>query len=152
MRLGQSSLLLSAALFWPDARYVSSYVRWTGPRGKERRIGKPWKWPQFQRYMVTAHVGSMHHRELFEVYGNYDASLRIVADYEFLLRAGAGLKAAFLPVVTAVMRGGGVSDSLVSIDETTLVKVRTGKRNRMLARLERVAARLMFCLRRGAWR
>jgi hypothetical protein len=49
----------------------------------------------------------MQRRTLFEHYGDFDASYRSAADYEFLLRAGHGLRAAFMPTATVVMRAGG---------------------------------------------
>ena len=132
----------------PEAMYLSSRVQWIGAGGRARIIGDRWSWPRFQRYMCTAHVGSMHHRRLFEQYGAYDSSLRIVADYELLLRAGKNLPTAFLPQVTVRMQGGGTSDSLKALDESAQVKVATGKRHPWRAAMERQAARQMFRVRR----
>ena len=133
----------------PYARYISSRVRWIGPGGRSRLIGKPWSWPRFQRYMSTAHPGSMHHRNLFETCGRYDVSLKIVGDYEFLLRAGKTLQTAFLPQVTVDMLGGGNSDNIRALDETMQVKVQTAKRHPGLASWERLLARQIFRLRQA---
>ncbi len=131
----------------PQARYLSSRVRWISPSGRARLIGKPWSWPSFRRYMCTAHPGSMHHRSLFERHGRYDSSLRIVGDYEFLLRAGASLETAFLPCVTVEMQGGGTSDNIKALDEARQVKVTTGLRTPWIASMERCIARQMFRIR-----
>ena len=132
----------------PEALYLSSQVQWVGPRGATRIIGRSWSWPRFQRYMCTAHVGSMHHRQLFAQYGQYDSSLIIVADYELLLRPGKHLRAAFLPQVTVRMQGGGNSDRLDALDEAVQVKVATGKRQPLLAAVERILARQAYRLRK----
>jgi glycosyltransferase involved in cell wall biosynthesis len=145
---GAISAYMRLAAKYPTALYLSGKVRWIGPKGRNRLIGAAWQWPRFQRYMCTAHVGSMHSRRLFEKYGRYDASLRIVADYELLLRAGSDLPAAYLPEVTATMLGGGASDSLAAVDEAARVKLSTGHRSSALVALERVAARQTFRAKR----
>ncbi|MES2392708.1 MAG: glycosyltransferase family 2 protein, partial [Acidobacteriota bacterium] len=101
----------------PEAEYLSGQVRWVGAGGGTRLIGEPWRWPRFQRFMCVAHVGSLHRRSLFERYGEYDTSYRMVADYEFLLRARGSLRTAYLPHVTVVMQGGGATDSAASLDD-----------------------------------
>ncbi len=126
----------------PQAQYLSGQVRWIGPHGP-RTIGKPWSWPAFQRYMTVAHVGSMHHRDLFDRYGTYDTNLRIVADYEFLLRARGDLRTAYLPRLTTQMLAGGASDSLAALHETARVKQTTGGRSPVVARLELLYARAL---------
>ncbi len=75
-----------------------------------------------------------------------------MADYEFLLRAGSGLKTAFLPMVTAEMQSGGASDSIAAIEETARVKRFTGKRHNLLVELERGRAALGFRLRQLFYR
>lgn len=91
--------------------YVSSRVELIRAGGRSRTIGRPWNWREFSRYMNVAHVGSMHHRSLFESYGLFDQSYRMCADYELLLRARATLRAGFLSTVTAKMAYGGVSNA-----------------------------------------
>ena len=145
---GAVSAYMELARKHPEAEYLSSHVQWVDPAGGSRTIGKPWSWPRFQRYMCTAHVGSMHRRSLFEKYGKYDITLPIVADYEMLLRAGSRLKAAFLPEVTVEMQGGGNSDNLRALDEELRVKIGTGGRAAWLSHLERYYAQLLFKINR----
>jgi len=144
---GAISAYMRLAREKPQARYLSSRVKWLSPAGRVRLIGEPWSWSKFRRYMCTAHPGSMHHRSLFERYGRYDSSLQIVGDYEFLLRAGAGLQTAFLPHVTVQMQGGGTSDNINALDEARHVKISTGLRTPWIASVERLLARQMFRLR-----
>jgi glycosyltransferase involved in cell wall biosynthesis len=139
---------MDAAIQKPDAEYISSNVRLLYPSGATKVIGQPWSWPSFQNRMTTAHVASMHRRSLFQRYGQYDASYRIVGDYELLLRPGAGLKAHFIPVVTAEMRTGGASDSFSSLYEAERAKVMTGGRSRVLARSDLFIAKTKLYIRR----
>jgi glycosyltransferase involved in cell wall biosynthesis len=141
---------MSLAAMHPEAMYLSSQVRWTAAGGASRIIGEPWSWPRFQRRMCTAHVGSMHRRSLFESYGRYDTTFRCVADYEFLLRAGADLRTAFLPQVTAEMQGGGLSDSAHALDEAARAKRTTGMVPWQVVAFDHAIAKAAFFRRRIA--
>ncbi len=90
----------------------------------------------------------MQHRSLFDELGIYDTDLRIVADYELLLRAGSHLQSAFLPEITVEMRGGGNSDRPEAITEGARVKYRVGKRAAPLVALEWGVANVGFRLRK----
>ena len=116
--------------------YLCGLVRWIPANETPKIIGAPWSWPAFQCEMRQAHVGSLHHRQLFELYGEYDLSYKIVGDYEFLLRARHNLTALFVPVITAEMDAGGVSDSFRALKEAERAKVESGGRPRAQARLE----------------
>lgn len=118
--------------------YVSSRVAFT-KNGKILRIyGDAWKWPRFGKSMNVGHVGSMHHRSLFDRLGLYDESYRICGDYELLLRARDTLHARYFPDVTAVMSVGGVSNRQLgrSFSEMARAKTETGGRARWRSRLE----------------
>jgi glycosyltransferase involved in cell wall biosynthesis len=128
----------------PEAVYLSGQVRWIAANGDPRTIGQPWRWPRFQKFMCTAHVGSMHRRSIFEQYGTYDTSYRMTADYELLLRARSDLKSAFLPRLTAEMQGGGATDSVAALYEASRAKIETGRRHRWQVTLDGCIARLKF--------
>jgi len=106
----------------PSAEYLSSQLEWLHPSGYSRLIGVPWN-SGFRRCNCIGHVGSLHRRRLFERYGRFDTTYRIAADYEFLLRAGGDLNAAFMPTVTAVMRAGGISDTTAGLLEAKRAQV-----------------------------
>ena len=93
-----------------DVEFISSQS-YLITKGKKtiRIIGKQWNWKSFSIYMNIAHVGSLHHRSLFEKYGIYDTDFPVCADYEFLLRAGDKLKAGFINEVLCNFRIGGQS-------------------------------------------
>ena len=83
-------------------------------RGGEEvsRVGHSWALAKtvFPQIMCIPHTGLMHHRRLFERWGNFDQSFRIAGDYEFLLRFLPGESACFVPgLVVAGMQHGGIS-------------------------------------------
>lgn len=85
-----------------------------------RTIGKPWSWGRFKKYMCVAHTGAMHSATYFDRHGVFDDSFRISGDYEVLLRAGAQLKAAFVPKVVARMQVGGESNRSSAVFQEAL--------------------------------
>lgn len=153
---GAVSAYMALAEKHPEAEYLSSQIRWVHPSGYVNPAhGRPWTWRGFARCMCVAHVGSMHRRSLYDRLGVYDTSYRSAADYELLLRARDQLRTAYMPVATAMMRAGGLSDNSIALAEARRAKVVTGGRNRLLATIELwdVRFRLMLGpLRRAAGR
>lgn len=131
----------------PEAQFLSSRIRIVYPQGFEKIAGEPWTWPRFASFMCATHVGSMHRRSLFERMGNFDLSYRSAADYEFLLRAGDQLKAAFTPEVTAVMRAGGASATRQALREKARAKVESGGRGRAAATIELAIDEAQYLIR-----
>lgn len=129
----------------PDVDYVSARARYG-----RRIIGTPFEWRKFSRYMNVAHVGSLHARRLFDAFGAFDTSYRIVGDYEFLLRAGPSLRAGFIDRVTVDMGVEGVSSGRAGavFAETMRAKVERGARSPIEARLDRLVAEAKFGARR----
>jgi hypothetical protein len=144
---GAVSAYMACAADNPQAEYLSSKVKWVHPSGYERTLGEPWIWPRFAKFMCTAHVGSMHRRRLFDRVGVYNTSYRIVGDYELLLRSRQHLITGYLPVITAMMRAGGVSDSVAALKEAARAKVDGGGRNAVLASIEFGVANAGFAAR-----
>jgi len=144
---GAVSAYIALAAKNPEAEYLSSQVRWVHPSGYVNPAhGRPWSWKRFSKAMCVAHPGSMHRRSLFERLGTYDTSYRTAADYELLLRARGELKAAFMPVVTAIMRAGGASDNSDALLEAYRARTLTGQRNVLLAKTELWEFRIRFKL------
>jgi glycosyltransferase involved in cell wall biosynthesis len=141
------SAYMALAARSPEAEYISSRVKWVHPSGYEKIFGEPWAWKRFSKSMSTAHVGSMHHRSLFDRLGKYDISYRFVADYEFLLRAKNDLNAEFLPVVTVTMKAGGVSDSRAALKERARALVASGARSKIFSEVGLFVANAKFTLR-----
>jgi glycosyltransferase involved in cell wall biosynthesis len=53
---------------------------------REHVVGGAWNYKNLWKKMGVIHPGMLHHRSLFDRHGSFDASLKIVGDYEFLLR------------------------------------------------------------------
>ena len=99
--------------------------------------------------MNVAHVGSLHHRNLFEKYGTFNPQLRICGDYEFLLRAGSALRTAFVDDILLDMAAGGVSESsALSIFESYQVKRKAKSVNAFQAAFDFCEALVKWHLRR----
>jgi glycosyltransferase involved in cell wall biosynthesis len=130
--------------------YVSSRVALIRDGRRFRTVGKPWQWPKFSRYMCVSHVGSLHHRGLFEQYGEFDPAYRITGDYELLLRARGNLRTAFLPTTTAQMAYGGVSTPrpIATMIETTRAKRDSGGRAGWICALEFQLSKVKLVLHR----
>jgi glycosyltransferase involved in cell wall biosynthesis len=131
-----------------DLDYVSSRNVLLYPDGTTRRVGSAWNWATFRVRMNVAHVGSLHHRRLFERLGLYNTDYRIVGDYELLLRAGSALCAGFIDVTAAEMQVGGVCDSVRALAEARRAKIITAGRSSAAATLEDVWARIKFVVRK----
>jgi glycosyltransferase involved in cell wall biosynthesis len=136
----------------PAAEYISSRVALVYPSGAGRLIGCPWSWHEFRRHMCVAHVGSFHRASLFRRVGGYDIGYRIVGDYELLLRAGDGLRTAFLNAVTARMDAGGQSDSTAALAEARRAKLQHRAKTPIAASVDHVIAFAKHQYRHRVWR
>lgn len=133
----------------PPPQYISSRVNLILGSTVLRTIGEKWKWPTFCRYMNVAHVGSLHHRSLFERYGSFDESYRASGDYEFLLRPRSNLVASYLNEITVSMNVEGISNTnKISFCETEKAKISTGGRSILLCRIEKYWALIKWKLRK----
>jgi glycosyltransferase involved in cell wall biosynthesis len=133
---GAISTYVNLARNNPEAEFLSSRAKLDHPTGYSPIFGGSWSWPRFCTAMSTIHVGTMHHRTLFERLGRFNSTYRIAGDYEFMLRARDTLKTAFTPEVTVVMRAGGLSDSTAGLYEARRAKVENCIRTPWIAELE----------------
>jgi glycosyltransferase involved in cell wall biosynthesis len=124
---------MGAARRHPEAEFICSRAQLVHPSGYAPIFGGPWKWPTSARYMTSVHVGTMHKRTLFDRYGEFDANYRSAGDYDFLLRIGGNLHAAFISDVTVKMSAGGASDSVSGLYEAREAKIRRGVRSPAMA-------------------
>lgn len=101
---------LDAAL--PQHRVVYGLIALVDHNGHTLRLmDRPWAPHEFRscRYNLP-HQAVFHHRSLFTEYGSFDASLRIVADFDFLLRHLMTAEPLYVSrLVVAKMRVGGAS-------------------------------------------
>ena len=122
----------SLATAFPKYRVVYGSVQMVTPHGQPEEIcGEPWESSgrKFRRSMTIPHQGAFHHRELFDVRGNFDISFRIAGDYEFLLREVKSHPALFIPnLIIANMTKGGVSfQSIKTLKEIRRAKILHGE-------------------------
>lgn len=119
------SFLGSDDIYYPDAlenysneidkqkniNYICSKVEYVDEKRNVLKILKnPYNKNQMIRYMNIAHVGSFHHKKLFETFGNFDINYKIVGDYEFFMRCNENINAGYLNKITAQMLNSGVSN------------------------------------------
>jgi len=94
--------------------------------------GRPWATTEkrFRQVNNLAHQGVFHHRNLFEQFGEFDASFRIAGDYEFLLRELKSAPAYFMEgFVVADWGIGGVSTNPQHTRQTLLEFARARRMN-----------------------
>lgn len=85
-----------------------------------RKMGKPYNWNQFKRYMNVSHGSALHNKHLFDQVGLFSLDFKICADYEFLLRKQ--LKAKFVNREILEMQIGGMSNSVKGLVDAFRVK------------------------------
>lgn len=84
------------------------------------RMGEPYNWKQFKRYMNVSHGSGLHNRLLFDKIGYFSLDFRICADYEFLLRKKLNCK--FVDKEILEMQTGGMSNSIAGLIDSYKVK------------------------------
>ena len=132
----------------PDINFISSRIVLYWGEKKIRTIGEKWDWKKFQHKMNIAHVGALHHKSLFETYGLFNPSFRIVGDYEFLLRVGKNLKPGFLPDTTVEMQIGGASWlNKKTLQECRKAKI-ANKIKKRIADIDYYIALLRMCVKK----
>jgi glycosyltransferase involved in cell wall biosynthesis len=100
---------------FPDINYISSKVELINEQNKILKIiGKAFNYDQMSRYMTIGHVGSFHHIDLFNKFGNFDNDYKIAGDYEFFLRCDRFIKPGFIDKKLVRMLNGGVSNQMVN--------------------------------------
>lgn len=102
-----------------------------------RTIGKKWS-KQMLTYCSIAHVGSMHHRDLFRIKGSFCLNYKIAADYDFLLRNYDIISPYFIDKETAMMRTGGISNKSIFkvANEVLKIKLSHKTKSRILCLLD----------------
>lgn len=145
---GGLASLVKYALANPQADFISSKVAIHQDGVDQRIVGTAWQWKTSRRYMNAAHPGSLHSHRLFESYGEFDTSYQIAGDYEFLLRAGNTLQAAYVDEVTVRMAAGGISQSDFSVfREMEAAKIKNRAVPPWVARIDRYVAQSKYWIK-----
>ena len=128
--LARMALHLETAL--PHHRVVYGQVAFVDHDGHVLRLmDRPWSPAEFRscRYNLP-HQAVFHHRSLFAEYGKFDASLRIVADFDFLLRHLMTAEPLHVPrLVVAKMRVGGASTATLQAPVGVKEQIRLHQRH-----------------------
>jgi NAD(P)-dependent dehydrogenase (short-subunit alcohol dehydrogenase family)/glycosyltransferase involved in cell wall biosynthesis len=121
-----------------DADLVCGRVWYVDANGHRRfTLGSPFEWKRMKRSHSIAHTGMLHRRQVFDRCGSFDPNMRIAGDYDFLLRLGPEVRAAFLDRVYLAMGDAGVSSrNLVeALREVRTIQARHSEIGRLRARL-----------------
>lgn len=105
--------------------YICAHNEYVDVEGKLLKlIGDEPKWSSMRKYMVAAHVASLHNKKrLFDTVGLYDNEhFKICADYELLMRKKDSLRSLVIPAHIARMKTGGMSFSTKAIKETYQIR------------------------------
>ncbi|WP_154783671.1 MULTISPECIES: glycosyltransferase family 2 protein [unclassified Flavobacterium] len=107
-----------------NVNFISSkYLLVTENLKPIRVVGVPWS-NSMNSYCCIAHVGSLHHKTLFDKKGIFDSNFKIAGDYDFLLRCRDIIRPGFVDMVSANVRDGGISGRQISrvARETVMAK------------------------------
>ncbi|OPZ22181.1 MAG: PGL/p-HBAD biosynthesis glycosyltransferase [candidate division BRC1 bacterium ADurb.BinA364] len=74
-----------------------------------REFGGPWDWRAMKRKQCYCHPGSWRRRRLYERHGEFAGGFGICADYEFDLRHGDTIRAAYVDKATIFVSAFGLS-------------------------------------------
>lgn len=110
------------------ADFISSRTNLVSNDNRPLRLkGRPFIWSEVRKAMNFIHVGAFHHRSLFERFGLFDQSYRSAGDYEFFMRCGEKIRAAFTDTVTVNVLVGGISlHSSLGLRETLAIQKKYG--------------------------
>lgn len=87
----------------------SQGVLMEGDSGQGHVFGQGWNYRRIEKRIGVCHPGLLHRRDLFDRFGRFDSTLRIVADYEFLLRLPKDIRTTHLDAPTIDIGAGGIS-------------------------------------------
>lgn len=84
----------------------------------------------YERGLIPAHPTVFLRREIYERFGNFDLSLMLAADYEFLLRVfyKGGINSRYVPRVWVRMRSGGATGNNLKSIARQNREIRTAQR------------------------
>jgi glycosyltransferase involved in cell wall biosynthesis len=107
---GPGSLAAIAGLGATEADLITARNAYHSGDGRFlRHWGHGWVWRRMRESMNIAHPGMLVRRQLFERWGQFDASFRICADYEWFLRLPPNLRTVHTSDVILNIEQAGVS-------------------------------------------
>lgn len=153
--LGRATTALDGVA--PEFRVVYGQVAMLNQAGEiVGLVGDEWGSVRrrFRSLMSLPHTALFHHRDLFQVHGDFDPAFRIAGDYEFLLRELDTRDALFVPeLLVAGMSVGGVSSSPESSGKMLReMRLATRKHGRVFPGYPWVLAALRLKIRQTVWK
>lgn len=144
----QNALELYSSSIQPTYNYIHSKVRLVDENEKQLKIlGTPIIKKQFHQYMKIAHVGSFHHKSLFQN-EKFSLKYKSASDYFFFLKNLELINSFYINEITAVMQHGGISTNINSaLKEALRVKLEVNKRNSILCYIDFFIAHLKHFVR-----
>lgn len=130
--------------------YISSKIELIGNQSITlRTIGECWS-KKMLIHNVIAHVGSLHHRSLFDKFGLYSLKYNICSDYDFLLKCYDNIVPGYFCSITARMSTGGISNSAgyQTLKETRDIKLFYKKREAILCYFDFYISIIKYIFRR----
>jgi glycosyltransferase involved in cell wall biosynthesis len=114
----------------PDINYISSNVlQVTASLEPIRLVGEPWS-DKMRTSCCISHVGSLHHKSLFQQIGLFNTDYYIAGDYDFLLRSYEIINPYYISILTAKTRMGGISDGKIFTVAGEVLETKTKNRSR----------------------
>lgn len=98
---------------------ISSRLNLVDENGNHKRyVGEPFDAIKYsQRKCSFAHPGLLHHKSLFQKYGNFSLEYKICSDCEFFIRNRNHIQSAFVDNISVQMQQGGMSVSYAALKE-----------------------------------
>jgi glycosyltransferase involved in cell wall biosynthesis len=102
---------MSEHALFPEFNFVSGkmYVVDNNKGQVIQSCGEKLNCKTLYRGIRIAHVGSLHHRSLFECYGFFDENYKIAGDFDFFVRASQSIRPEFIDKNLVYVRNGGLS-------------------------------------------
>lgn len=97
---------------YPNVNFVSGKVILVDKNNKPFRVvGTKFNFNKLSSEMKFAHVGSLHHISIFREHGLFCETYKIAGDYDFFIRNGKSIRAAFTPNIIVSMGSNGASNT-----------------------------------------
>lgn len=111
-----------------------------------RSFGGPYKYERFKFFMDISHGSTLQNRKLFDEIGSFDTSIKICADYDFLLRKQ--MRALFVDKEVIVMQYGGMSNTVAGLIDGYRVRKKNHSISSVLNCIILIKGLIMFYIRK----
>lgn len=114
----------------PHMNFISSKMMFVKANLDLIRItGLSWS-NKMNSYNCITHVGSLHHKSLFEKIGHFNIEYQIAGDYDFLLRCSDIIRPGYIDIITVKVREGGISGTHIFRVASEVLKIKLNNKSR----------------------